>query len=377
MQVLLWKDFQERAISFFGDLHPTYKGNVVKAMASAKDGFPTICRWLKNRPSSLEPTASFFEKLDGLLKAHVWEVNRLTPTIVEVVIKAPLAAQSFYPGQFYRLQNYESLQSSSLMSMGMEGLALTGASVDKEQGLISTIVLEMGGSSSLCSFLKPDEPVVFMGPIGAPTEIAEKETVLLVGGGLGNAVLFSIGKAFREKGSKVLYVAGYKKMQDRFKEDEIEAAADQVIWVCEEAPGFSPKREQDLAFVGNILQALEESGKRGMLLPMDRLIVIGSDRLMAALTAAKNSFLAPYFQKNPSVIASINSPMQCMMKGICGQCLQRQINPETGIEKLVYSCVNQDQPADLVDFASLTARLSQNSVQEKLTSLYQKFCIKL
>ena len=34
-----------------------------------------------------------------------------------------------------------------------------------------------------------------MGPTGAPTEIAAKETVLLAGGGLGNAVLFSIGAA--------------------------------------------------------------------------------------------------------------------------------------------------------------------------------------
>jgi len=31
-------------------------------------------------------------------------VQRLTPTIVEVVIKAPAAARKFRPGQFYRLQ---------------------------------------------------------------------------------------------------------------------------------------------------------------------------------------------------------------------------------------------------------------------------------
>ena len=53
----------------------------------------------------------------------------------------------------------------------MEGLALTGAWVDREQGLISTIVLEMGGSSDLCVLLKPGEPVVLMGPTGTPTEI--------------------------------------------------------------------------------------------------------------------------------------------------------------------------------------------------------------
>ena len=79
----------------------------------------------------------------------------------------------------------------------MEGLALTGAWIDEEKGLLGTIVLEMGGSSDLCALLKPGEPVVLMGPTGTPTEIPENETVVLAGGGLGNAVLFSIGQAMR------------------------------------------------------------------------------------------------------------------------------------------------------------------------------------
>ena len=37
---------------------------------------------------------------------------------------------------------------------------------------------------------------------------------------------------------------------------------------------------------------------------------------------------------------------------------------------MVFSCFNQDQPLDRVDFASLRARLGQNGVQEKLTRLW-------
>ena len=110
----------------------------------------------------------------------------------------------------------------------MEGLALTGASVDRERGLLSTIVLEMGGSSDLCALLKPGEPVVLMGPTGTPTETPANETALLAGGGLGNAVLFSIGQTLRANGSRVVYFAGYKKLIDRYKIEEIEAAADVV-----------------------------------------------------------------------------------------------------------------------------------------------------
>ena len=35
-----------RGISFFGDLHPSFAGNVVKAMASAKQGYPVVSRLL-------------------------------------------------------------------------------------------------------------------------------------------------------------------------------------------------------------------------------------------------------------------------------------------------------------------------------------------
>lgn len=39
----------ENKLSFFGDLHPVYEGNVVKAMASAKNGYPYICEALERK----------------------------------------------------------------------------------------------------------------------------------------------------------------------------------------------------------------------------------------------------------------------------------------------------------------------------------------
>src|SRR5206468_4907369 len=110
----------------------------------------------------------------------------------------------------------------------------------------------------ICAMLKPSEPVVLMGPTGTPTEIESDKTVVLAGGGLGNAVLFSIGQAFRRAGSKVLYFAGYKKAIDRYKVAEIEAAADAVVWCCDEAPGFAPSRPQDKAVVDNIVEAMRK-----------------------------------------------------------------------------------------------------------------------
>jgi NAD(P)H-flavin reductase len=366
-----------RAISFFGDLHPSFAGNVVKAMASAKQGYPVVSRMLSRQPASEISASALVTRLNEELRAVVHAVNRLTPAIVEAVVCAPMAVRAFRPGQFYRLQNYETLsRDADGTRLAKEGLALTGAAVDRERGLLSTIVLEMGGSSDLCAQLAPGEPVILMGPTGHPTETPGGESVLLIGGGLGNAVLFSIGQALRRNGSRVLYFAGYKRAIDRYKVEEIERAADAIVWCCDEPPGFRTERAQDKAFVGDIVAALDAyaSGALGKApLPLgeiDRVIAIGSDGMMAAVSRARQGMLAQHFKPGHKAIASINSPMQCMMKEICAQCLQVHRDPASGVESVVFSCFNQDQDLDCVDFDNLRARLSQNGVQEKLTRLW-------
>jgi NADPH-dependent glutamate synthase beta subunit-like oxidoreductase/NAD(P)H-flavin reductase len=386
VQVLMSVDEAGRAVSFFGDLHPSFAGNVVKAMASAKQGYPVVSAALKRR-SLQSPVSSlqFLENINQQLRATVHAVNRLTPKIVEVVIHAPLAAQAFQPGQFYRLQNFEAnalttRHSSLTTTLAMEGLAMTGAWVDKPRGLLSVIVLEMGGSSDLCAHLKIGEPVVLMGPTGTPTYIPKNENVLLAGGGLGNAVLFSIGKAMRENGCKVLYFAGYKKAADRYKTEEIEAAADVVVWCCDETL-LSKNRPQDFSFHGNIVEAMlayaqgKLSTQHSVLSTIHRLIAIGSNKMMAAVAVARHGVLAAYFNPKHVAIGSINSPMQCMMKEICAQCLQKHIDLVTGRESYVYSCFNQDQNLDDVSFLHLAERLSQNSLQEKLTAQWIDACL--
>jgi NADPH-dependent glutamate synthase beta subunit-like oxidoreductase/NAD(P)H-flavin reductase len=373
-----------RAVSFFGDLHPSFAGNVVKAMASAKQGWPVVDAMLAKLPAAKAgDETNFLASINRRLRAVVHAVNRLTPTIIEVVVAAPQAVGNFEPGEFYRLQNYEAnAYRVDGTLLAMEGIALTGAWVDKEKGLVGLITLEMGGSSDLCMMMKPGEPVILMGPTGHPTETPADETVLLVGGGLGNAVLFSIGRALRATGSHVLYFAGYKKLIDRYKVAEIEAASDLVVWCSDEAPGFQPDRPQDRAFVGNIVAAMTAyaEGKLGApgipLHDVDRIIAIGSDGMMAAVGRARHTVLKPFLKPSHHAVASINSPMQCMMKEICAQCLQTHIDPSTGDRYTVFTCFNQDQPIDQVDFKGLRERLTQNGTQEKLTALWIDRCLK-
>ena len=379
-------EHEGKFISYYGDNHPTYAGNVVKAMASAKHGYEKVVEIFADELATRGELPQWdrdaiFDKLEGKLddelRAYVVKVDRLTPTIVDVIVKAPLQARKFEPGQFYRLQNFETsapiVDGKRLM---MEGLALTGAWVDEEKGLLSMIVLEMGTSSRLCSLLKEGEEVLVMGPTGTPTEIPENENVLLAGGGLGNAVLFSIAKALREKHNKVIYFAGYKDGSDMFKREEIENATDQVVWATDFGKEIVPQRPQDSHFRGNIVQAMiaYSEGRLGSqtveLKDVDRIIAIGSDRMMNGVREARHTTLKPFLKPEHTAIGSINSPMQCMMKEVCAQCLQRHVNPHTGEEFFVFSCFNQDQHLDFVDFKNLNERLKANSIQEKLTNLW-------
>ena len=374
-------------ITYYGDNHPVYAGNVVKAMASAKDGYPYIVRLFEKDIANLssadqtrrdQELKAFQDKLDSQWVATVREIRRLTPTIVEIIVHAPMQAKGFHPGQFYRIQNldiYAPVVNGT--NLTAEGLALTGAWVDKDEGLISLITLEMGSSSRLCAYWHPGDPVVVMGVTGAPTEIPRNKTVCLVGGGLGNAVLFSIGKAMRSVGNKVIYFAGYKNSYDVFRVNDIEEASDIIIWAVDPGDNVKPiptTRDQDKSFVGNILQAMtayatDELGQQDIpLSDADLMIVIGSDRMMAAVQNARNNQLKPYLKPEHEAVGSINSPMQCMMKGVCAQCMCRHVDPETGEESFVYSCFNQDQKLQEVDFNHLHARLRQNSVHEKVSN---------
>src|SRR5262249_49410323 len=373
-------DDMGRTVSYYGDNHPKYAGSVVKAMASAKDGYPFVAELFADEIAALDQAGQAAREaawrataalLDDELLATVVEVNRLTPTIVEIVVRARRQAKTFHPGQFYRMHNFESeAQTIDGTKLLMEGLALTGGWVERGSGLLSLIVLGMGGSSRLCAALRPGGPIVLMGPTGTPTGVPKGETVLLAGGGLGNAVLFSIARAMRAHGNKVVYFAGYRNPDDVFKREDIEAATDQVVWATDVGPPIPPQRPQDRSHVGTIVSAMSAYARGDLGDPVakldevDRIIAIGSDPTIAAARGWGRGGGRP--PATPARIlkpchvgmGSITSPMQCMMKEVCAQCLQKHIDPQTGkLKEVVFSCFNQDQKLDEVDWSNLHDRL--------------------
>src|SRR4029077_10284082 len=70
-----------RFISYYGDNHPVYAGNVVKAMASAKFGYPHIVKFFESELAKLEPSKQ--DERDNAFRKLASELdNVLRPTVV-------------------------------------------------------------------------------------------------------------------------------------------------------------------------------------------------------------------------------------------------------------------------------------------------------
>ncbi len=370
-------------VSFLGDTHPVFHGSVVKAVASAQKTYPKIVAIFGERANARGDATEyqrFHAHIQDSLAARVERVERLGPGVVELTVRAPQAAHKFRPGQFFRVQTFETrapvVDGTRLMT---EPLALYGSRVDVANGLVSAIVLENGASSRLVATLQPGDPIAFMGPTGVRAFAAEKggETYLFVGGVLGAAQVRAVGPALRAGGNKVLYAAAFDSRDQIFHQDELEAAADVVLWITREGEPIAARRSQDRSITAEVVDAIAQyaSGKLGPAdIPLEevtRLWISGSSCLVRRVRDARARELAPFLVKHPQTTASISTPMQCMLKGVCSQCLQWQLDPHTGQRtKAVFSCSWQDQPLDIVDLDNLDERLSQNRVQEHLTNLW-------
>jgi hypothetical protein len=146
-------DSDGRFVTYYGDNHPRYNGNVVKAMASAKDGYPHVVALFAAELAKLDPAAQPAREGPGTGRPLHDTCSRASsgrpphPTIVEVTTKAR-RGRHFHPGQFY-LQNSSSGAARADDRLDVDGgIALTGAWVDREQGR-PLITLEMGVSSRL------------------------------------------------------------------------------------------------------------------------------------------------------------------------------------------------------------------------------------
>lgn len=376
----------DRRVSLIGDTHPVFHGNVVKAIASGMRTYPKILDVLKNKINNRgydQEYQTFAKNIDELFNMTITNIERRSENVIELTIKAPLAAKHFQAGQFYRLQNYETFAPKiDRTSLQIEPLALIATEADKQHGLLKFMVIESGASSKLCATFKSNDPVSLMGPTGVRGKIShEHETVLIIGTQLSIPLLQSYGTALREHGNRVIYLGHFESKNEVYNQDALEKSADLIIWSTKNGERIDTRRPQDYSAQGDALEILLtyaegklDPKKVDLEIPLtdvDRIYVVGNTDLLRRFQQARHNELKPYLVKNPSILGSVYSTMQCMLKGVCAQCLQWQIDPETGKRtKAVFACSWPDQPLELIDFDNLDERRAQNRLQEHISNLW-------
>ncbi|MDA0902506.1 MAG: hypothetical protein O3B09_03760 [Proteobacteria bacterium] len=419
-----------KTVSFFGDLHPSFSGSVVKAMASAKNGYPIINQALSQLDQQHYPKEQNYQKflsdLSQKFSVRVKEVNILSDYVFELIIHAPALAKQTKLGHIFRLHNYHHLaqrkkcpllktpvnqllqrnfsspsfeqhsvydntraaqkdeerqnskqkDDSQGSLLAMEGVAVTTYKVDQTQGLIGVMVINTGGSSSLVRNLKAGEPIIFMGPSGTPNHIDKDKTVMLIGAGRGVFPTASLAKEYKKQGCKVIFFCGYKQNAHILRREELEDACDALIIAVEEKPAITTNRASDQLFHGDVIEAIIAYGKGALgkqqvsYQEIDLIFTMGNEHMMHKVSKLHHDDLKGILNPDHISITNLSNPMQCMMKGICSQCLQKKTREKTGKVEYFYSCINQDQKANEIDFNFLKNRCAQNSLQEKLTRLW-------
>ncbi|RDI42858.1 FAD-dependent oxidoreductase [Aquicella lusitana] len=376
---------ENRRVSLIGDTHPVFHGNVVKAIASGTRTYTKILTLLHNQLGQLgdeNEYQQFAERINYLFRARVTEITRKTDNVIELSIQAPLAAKHFKPGQFYRLQNFETYAPHVDHTLfQMEPLALVAAEHHEAQGILNFIVTENSATAKLCAILKKGEPVSLMGPTGVRAKIpAQGETILIIGNQSSFAFLRSYGPSLQAAGNRVIYAGLFNNKEEVYCQKQLERAADVIIWQVRKGECINTHRMRDYSVTGedmiHTLIAYTEGQLTGqppaiLLTDVDRVFVVGDTYLLRQFQAARKTRLKDYLVKNPPVFASVYGNMQCMLKGVCAQCLQWQIDPETGLRtKAVFACSWQDQPLEIIDIDHIDARQMQNRLLDHLSRLW-------
>lgn len=332
-----------RFVSFIGDTHPVFHGSVVKAIASAKRSYPRVVAALPTIQAR-DDYVAFHDMICAQFNMTVATVEPLDKA-VKLTIHAPQLSQVFRPGQFYRLQNYETDADNCFAA---EGVAALGFKQKPDSDQLSFILFDRGVSSNILMQSKVGQRLAVMGPTGVRCHVPTiPQHILIVGDQFAIPYLLSVGPALKAAGCTLYFVLIDSVFICR---DEVMQIADSIVEISSPA-----------ALALDILNTLDE------------VHVIGYANLLREVQKLRATTWKSHLKSTTSFKASVYGPMQCMLKGVCAQCLQWQIDPKTGQRtKAVYACSWQHQPMELIDINALDERLLQNHMQETLTRLWYK-----
>ncbi len=149
------------------------------------------------------------------------EKRQLSSDVFYYKVEAADIAKNRKAGQFVLVQ---------LDTDFAERVPLTIADANTEEGWIALVFQAVGATTLKLSHLKEGDKIgAILGPLGNPTHIEKKGTVVCVGGGIGVAPLYPIVQAHKAIGNKVIVIIGARTKDLIIFEDEMREAADELI----------------------------------------------------------------------------------------------------------------------------------------------------
>ena len=210
----------------------------------------------------------------------------------KLVLEAPQIARKARPGHFVMLR----------MTPTGERIPLTIADTDAEKGTITIVYLVMGKSTAILEELDAGDSILDVcGPLGHPTHIEKKGTVICVGGGTGIAAMHHIAKGHARAGNKVVGIIGARSKDLLLFEKELKLFVDELL-ISTDDGSYGHK-----GLVTDLLRDRLEKDKT-----VFEVVAVGPVPMMAAVAEATRAFgVKTTVSLNPIMVDGI---------GMCGAC---------------------------------------------------------
>ena len=262
----------------------------------------------------------------------ILEKYELAPKTHYLRFSSPLIARHAKAGQFVIVRVNET----------GERVPFTIADIDAAAGTISLVVQEVGKTSAEVGALKTgDEIRDVLGPLGTPSEVEQFGTVVLMGGGFGNAAIHLLAKELRKHNNHIISILGARTKDLLIMVKELSAVSDETIIMTDDG---------SIGQKGLVTQPLLEMMQAGK--KIDRVIAVGPIPMMRAVGETTRPFKVP-------TIVSLN-PIMVDGTGMCGGC-RVSIGGVT-----MFACTDGPEfDAHVVDFDELIKRTRMYKPQEQ------------
>lgn len=262
---------------------------------------------------------------------EIIEKRQLSADVYYMKVSAPEIARNRKAGQFVLVQID--------VEYG-ERIPLTIADADAKEGWIALVFQAVGATTLKLSKKKEGESLaVILGPLGNPTHIEKKGTVVCVGGGIGVAPLHPIVQAHKAVGNKVIVIMGARNKDLIIFEKEMRGLADEVILMTDDGSAGTK------GLVTEPLKTICENSKP------DEVVAIGPPIMMKFCAATTEPFQVP-------TTVSLNTIM-IDGTGMCGGCRV------TVGGKTKFVCVDGPEfDGHQVDWANMMMRMKAFKDQE-------------